>query len=53
MLPPFFLIFKMKSAAHLRWARMLLFLIIALKDDYWILIDTHWALILLRLKECN
>lgn len=53
MLPPFFLIFKAKSAGHLRLVRLLLFLIIALKDDYWILIDTHWALILLRLKECN
>lgn len=53
MLPPFFLILKLKSAAHLKFTRMLLFLVIALKDDYWMLIDTHWALILLRLKEGN
>jgi hypothetical protein len=53
MLPPFFLVFKAKSAGHLSFVRLLLFLMIALKDDYWILIDNHWALVLLRLKECN
>lgn len=50
MLPPLLLSLKLKSTAHIGWVRIIFFLIIALKDDYWLLIDTHWALWALKLK---
>lgn len=54
MIPPFLLSFKLKSTKHVGWSRIIILLLVGLKDDYWLIIDnSHWALIAFRLKEGN